>query len=283
VTAPDRSYDLPGLAELYDHVRVYRDRRDSAFYVDQCRAKAGTAARVLELGCGTGRILLPIARAGCSIVGLDRSRPMLDRLRTHLAAEPEEVKKRVRLHEGDMRDFELTERFDIIIAPFRSFQHLVSVDDQLACLKAVRRHLARGGKFIVDVFNPDFGRLAAPWGAEHEDTPDTPLPNGRHFRRTSRVAAVHRTEQYSDVEIIYYLTTASGATDRVVQKFPMRWFLRFELEHLLARSGLAVRDVYGTFDRGPLRDDSPEIIVVAERVDAVVAHRTAEVPALKTK
>jgi hypothetical protein len=63
----------------------------------------------------------------------------------------------------------------------------------------------------------------------------------------------------------------------------MRWFLRFELEHLLARSGLAVRDVYGTFDRGPLRDDSPEIIVIAERVDAVVAHRTAEGPALRSK
>jgi SAM-dependent methyltransferase len=89
------NYDAhPEIGELYDHVTVYRERKDVTFYVDLCRAAKG---EVLELGCGTGRILIPAAEAGCIITGLDGSGSMLERCRSKLTALPPEVQKRVTL------------------------------------------------------------------------------------------------------------------------------------------------------------------------------------------
>lgn len=257
----DGTYDsLDDLGLLYDHVGAYRQRRDVALYVAEASRETG---RVLEVACGTGRVLIPIARAGVAIAGLDRSRGMLARCRANLAAEPSEVQQRVTLHEGDMRDFAIGEGFALATIPFRAMQHLLSIDDQLSCLDCIRRHLAPGGRLIFDVFNPNFARLSAPSPEEFEDTPDTPLPDGTHFRRTGRIPAVHRVDQINDIELIYYITSADEKTERRVHSFPMRWYLRYELEHLLSRAGFVVEELYGDFDRSPLIDESPEIIVVA--------------------
>ena len=261
--ARGETYDLPFIGELYDHVGPYQTRRDVGFWVDAARSAGG---RTLELGSGTGRILLPIARAGCEVTGLDRSKTMLDRCRDNLEREPEEVRQRVRLHQADMRDFELSEQFRLVLAPFRSFQHIVAIDDQLRCLASIHRALETGGRLIFDVFNPSFHAMVdARRAEEKEDTPDTPLPDGRRFRRAARVPAVHFVEQTSDVEIIYYLTGVDGHVERIVQAFPMRWYVRSELEHLVARAGFAVRQVYGDYDKSELTDKSPEMIVVAEK------------------
>jgi len=257
----DDSYDsLEGLGVLYDHVGAYNTRADVAFYVDEALRAGGN---VLELASGTGRVLIPIARAGTEIVGLERSRIMMDRCREKLAAETEEARSRVALVEGDMRDFAVGARFTLAIIPFRAMQHLLSIEDQLSGLDCIRRHLVRGGRLVFDVFNPDFGRLSAPSGEEFEDTPDTRLPNGSHFRRTGRVVRVHRVEQINEVELIYYVTPADGEMERRVHAFPMRWYLRHELEHLLARAGFVVDEIYGNFDRSRLTDASPEMVVAA--------------------
>jgi len=254
------AYDIADIGTFYDHVRLYVDRTDVQFYVDECRAAGG---EVLEIGCGTGRVLIPAARAGVPITGLDRSANMLARCEANLAREPDDVKARVRLVPGDMRAFDLGKSFAAITMPFRPLQHLVRVPDQLACLTAIRRHLSAEGRLVFDVFNPDFRRLSAPSDAEQEDTPLTELSAGRHFRRTSRVLSVHRAEQWSDIELAYHVTHPDGRTERIAQRFPMRWYMRWELEHLLARSGFVVREVYGGFERRPFGDDSAEIIVVA--------------------
>src|SRR2546423_431906 len=160
---------------------------------------------MLELGFGTGRILLPIARAGTTVVGLDNSRHMLERCRTKLGAESAAVRGRVTLHQAGMRDFDLGATYALIIAPFRVVQHLTTIDDQLAFLANVRRHLARGGRFIFDVFNPYFSKLVAADGSEHEDTPEMALADGRMLRRTARVARVRWVDQVSEKELIYYV------------------------------------------------------------------------------
>jgi len=260
------TYDsLEDLGLLYDHVGGYTERRDIAFYVNEAARVDGP---ILEVASGTGRVLIPIARTGKRIVGVDRSRQMLDRCREKVAAEPAAVRDRIALHEADMRDFAIGERFAAAIIPFRPMQHLSSIDDQLSCLDAIRRHLEPGGRLIFDVFNPDFARIASPGYEEFEDTPETPLPNGGSFRRTGRIVAVHRLAQVNDLELIYYVTSPSGDTERRVHAFQMRWFLRVELEHLLARAGFTIESVYGDFDRSPLVDASPEIIVVARLGDA---------------
>jgi SAM-dependent methyltransferase len=261
-------YDaFPELPAIYDSVPAYVNRGDVQFYVDEARSAGGS---VLEVGCGTGRILLPIARAGLTIDGLDASPQMLERCAENLRAESNAVRRRVTLHEGDARSFDLGRRFDFIIAPFRVMQHLTTTDAQLAFLGSVGRHLAPGGRLAFDVFNPHFANLALADGKEREDTPDTPLTDGRAFRRAFRVSRVRWIDQVSEVELIYYVSgTAGGTAQRHVQAFDMRWFLRAELVHLLARGGFSVRAICGDFDRSPLTDTSPEIIVSAERVTAV--------------
>ena len=256
------SYDLiAGFGLLYDSIPMYAARGDIAFYAEEA---SKTTGRILELGCGTGRILLPTARAGRAIDGLDRSEEMLARCRVRLAGEPPAVQKRVTLHRADIRTFSLGERYDLITAPFRVLQGLAAIDDQLRLLENVRRHLAPGGRFIFDVFNPNFLALAAANGTEQEDTPEQSLPDGRVFRRTARVVRVRWIAQISDVELIYYVSRRGGGNaERHVQPLEMRWYLSAELRHLLARAGFEVEWAYGDFNRGPLVDGSPEQVVCA--------------------
>ncbi len=255
----------PEIPELYDHVPLYRDRKDVAFYVVLCRAAQG---EVLELGCGTGRLLIPAVEAGCTITGLDQSGFMLDRCRSKLGVLPVEVQKRVTLVEADMTNFSLGRTFALVTVPFRPLQHLVSIEEQLGLLACAHRHLAPGGKLALDVFHPHLTTLAAPLNLEEvEDTADVALADGRRLRRTFRVTAKHRAEQRNDIELIYYLQDPSGATTRIVQAFPMRYYFRFELEHLLARSGFEITGLFGDFDRSPFTDSSPEMIVIAVRKD----------------
>ncbi|HEV8400943.1 MAG TPA: class I SAM-dependent methyltransferase [Gemmatimonadales bacterium] len=129
------SYDaIPDFGLLYDSVPLYAARKDIGFYVEEAARGPGP---VLEVGCGTGRILLPIARAGRSIVGLDSSASMLARCRERVAAEPA-LAGRVALHHQDMRAFDLRAAFPLVIAPFRVVQHVTTVEEQLAFLAAVR-------------------------------------------------------------------------------------------------------------------------------------------------
>jgi SAM-dependent methyltransferase len=260
-------YDsFPELPEFYDEVPAYVERRDVKFYVDEAQNAGG---RVLEVGCGTGRTLVPIARAGVQIDGLDSSPRMLDRCRAKLRDEDDAVKERVILHEGDARGFDLKRQFNLVIAPFRVMQHLTTTEDQLRFLDSVARHLAPAGRLVFDVFNPNFSALASADGTEHEDTPETRLPDGRSFRRTGRVSRVRWIDQVSEIELVYYVSPRPGEkAQRHVQSFDMRWFLRAELIHLLARGGFTVGSIYGDFDRSPLTDKSPEQILCSQRITA---------------
>lgn len=261
---------------LYDEVPAYAGRGDVPFYVGEAARVNGGPATVLELGCGTGRLLLPLARAGHDVTGVDASSAMLTRCRAKLAAEPADVRSRAALHEADVRDLTLRrpavaeaaseagDGFTLVVAPFRILQHLVTPTDQLRCLSAVGRHLARGGRLVFDVFNPHFALMTADRSAEFDDTPERPMADGRHLRRTARVTRVHWTQQVSEVELIYYVRSGTEV-ERIVQAFAMRWYGVAELEHLLARTGFRVEAVYGDFDRSPLGDESPEIVVVAAR------------------
>lgn len=261
-SSPGTGYDsVRSIGELYDAVRPYRERTDVPFYVEEAVAAGGG---VLEVGCGTGRILIPIARKGVSITGIDGSPAMLARCRGQVSSEPEEVRRRVTLHEADMRDFDLGESFATAIIPFRPFQHLIETGDQLSTLRAIYEHLDPGGRLIFDVFNPDLSRIASGPTDETEDTSQTLLPDGRTFRRTGRVKAVHAVDQTLLAELIYYVTL-NDVTERLVHAFAMRWFTRFEVEHLLGRAGFSLEAIYGNFDRSALVDGSPEMVFIAER------------------
>lgn len=260
-------YDLHAfIAEYYDTSYNRRSDKDVAFYVDYAKKAGG---RALEMGCGTSRVLIPTAAAGCEITGLDLSDFMLAKCREKLAKQPQDVQKRVKLIQGDMTTFKTGEKYTLITIPFRPFQHLVTVSQQKACLRCVRQHLKPRGLFVLDVFNPNPARLVpdSRYGEEIEDLPETRLPDGRRVRRTGRMAGLHRDLQYNDVELIYYVTHPDGKMERLVEAFPMRYYYRYEMEHLLELGGLKIVELFGDFDKSAFSNESPEMIFVAAGKD----------------
>ena len=259
--------DQAFVAELYDHMPDHSlsvKGEDVAMYVGYaCEADGPT----LEIACGTGRVLLPIARAGCEIVGLDYSDLMLDILRGKVAKEPEEVRERIDMVQGDMRRFDLGREFALIIVPFRSFQHLTTVEDQMACLRTLRRHLADDGRLIINVFNPWLEMLTDQRCVEEfGDEPAFMTSDGRRVYRRFRHAERDRARQVNVIEVMYYVTHPDGRTERLVHRFAMRYLFCYELEHLLVRCGFELEDMFAWFDKSPMGSRYPgELIPVARK------------------
>ena len=147
---PDAYYMSPRNAARYerDMRRVSDTVDDIPFYVDLARQAAEQGQAVLELGCGTGRVTIPIALAGAQVTGLDSSPAMLDIARERA----EGAGVRVRWVEGDMADFDLAERFGLVVIPFRSFLHLTREDEQAGCLASIHRHLTAGGRLALNFY-----------------------------------------------------------------------------------------------------------------------------------
>ena len=215
------------IADLYDHVVPYRDRSDVGFFVDAA-TRAGSP--VLEIGCGTGRVLIPTAREGLDIVGLDSSPHMLAVCRQRLLDEPEAIQKSVQLVQADMRQFSLDRRFTLVTIPFRPFQHLLTVDDQFACLAQVHRHLVDDGVLILDI-STHHSLSSSVRLAKNVATNQNSEPDGRRGRSRHKTVARDRFNQVSHFELIYYVTHSDGRAERLVHAFPMRYLFRFEAEH----------------------------------------------------
>jgi SAM-dependent methyltransferase len=262
MTSSDYSSEI--FAEFYDHLGVYANRGDVDFFVSEAVAAGGP---VLELGCGTGRVLLPCAQAGASMWGLDASESMLARCRGKLASETDDVRNRVQLTPGDMRDFRFDVEFQLVTIPFRPFQHLATVDEQIACLSCVRRALADGGRFILDVFNPSLTALVdESWRQERSSGEPFALPDGRVVERTERVTGRDYQRQVVSVEMIYHVTHPDGRRERLVQPIEMRYLFRYEVEHLLARCRFDVVALYGDYKRTPVEAaPSKELVYVARK------------------
>jgi ubiquinone/menaquinone biosynthesis C-methylase UbiE len=239
-------YEGP-LSRHYDALYgVMRDPcGDAAFYRALAQEIGGP---LLELGCGTGRVLLPIAALGIPCVGLDASPAMLAALR---AKNPP---PNLELVEGRMESFDLGgRRFRLVTCPFRAFQHLLDVPSQLAALAAVRRHLAPGGAFAFDVFDPKLAWLASP--AETERLDATFTMDGIQIRRFARTRADPAAQI---LEVTFRFEPDQDGGNKTVR---LRWFYRYEIEHLLARAGFTDVTVYGGYDRRPWRPEGETVLV----------------------
>jgi SAM-dependent methyltransferase len=174
---------------------------------------------------------------------------------------------RVQVVEGDMRTFDLGRTFALVTMPFRPFQCLLTVDDQLACLDRVRRHLQPGGRVIVDVFNPSLHFLTDDGRLEEKRVGDPfTLADGRRVKRSERIAGRDLFEQVQQVELIFDVEHPDGRREREVDRFAMRYLFRFELEHLLVRAGFTVEALYSDYERSPYGAHDPgELIFIARR------------------
>ncbi len=233
---------------------------DVAFFVEEARKARGP---VLELACGTGRITIPVAEDGTAIVGLDRSPKMLALAKRKIAAASAETRQRIELVEGDMRNFALSGQFNLIMIPYRAFQHVHTVADQRQCLSCVHRHLADGGLFIVDVFDPNLSIIAehmGPLGASLKKMDTTTHPE------TGRPLVVWETRKYAPETqslknwfIFEELNEKGEVLTKTYSTLRLRYFHRYEMQHLLERSGFTIEALYGDFGRGPFRHGGEQL------------------------
>ncbi len=218
---------------------------------------------VLELCCGTGRILLPIAREGIEITGLDISEKMLDKAREKLNKEPEEVKKRATLLQGDMRNFHLKKEFNFIFIPFNSFLVLLSGDEQNNCLRSAHKHLSSQGRLVISMFNADLSRAEGVLRSEGDVLENYPQPGDN--TEIFSYQFFDKPRQLIKVRIFIDSTKASGELFRKTIDLKMRYFFEDEFERMLASNGFETEEVFGNYDKVPFKDDSPFMIFVAKK------------------
>ncbi len=226
----------------------------------------GMAARcgspILELACGTGRALLPLAGRGFQVTGVDISPAMLAVARSRLQAAG--LDRRVRLVEQDVRSLDLGGHFKLAYALVNSFSHMLTLDDQLAALAAVRRHLEPGAILILDLFNPDIGRLLDFRGHLVLDKQMVD-PVTRHTISKYRSEQVDLGTQIIDVTYVLDELDGEGVLRRTIFPFALRYFYRFELELLLRYAGFELEAIYGSYDLEEFGGESPKMIAVARQ------------------
>ena len=207
---------------------------------------------VLELACGTGRLLIPLAERGLSLTGLDNSEAML--VAAQIKAAVRKVSPMFVL--GDMRDFSLDTLFDLIFLPNNSLGHLHTLSDIRACFTSVLRHLSPHGRFVLDMFNPSLPLLLR--------EPDRLYPMTEYTRSDGRTVAVSETVSYDAASQIlhalwHYRTDGEPAE---VRPLDLRIFFPQELEALLSLSGFTIEAKYGGFDKSPFSSASRQQVIV---------------------
>ncbi|MBN1317040.1 MAG: class I SAM-dependent methyltransferase [Anaerolineales bacterium] len=251
--------------DLYDRmIGDYSD--DIPFYIEESKK---AKQPVLELACGAGRVLIPVAEAGISIWGVDAAPGMLDHARFKIANLPEDVKNRISLRQADMREFDLEERFGLVMIPFRSFLHLLTMEDQMAALTNIRRHLMPDGKLALNFFQPSLPIIAA--HMSHTGAALKYLKEWIDPDTNNRVVCWETRNYYSATQIVQeqrifeQVDAAGRVVDRYYRSFSLRWIYRYEFEHLLKRTGFEILELYGGLDRSPFDEQSQEMVWIAQR------------------
>lgn len=244
-------------ADIYDRVYAYLDY-DTPFYIQQATASDGP---VLELGCGTGRVSIAMARADVEVVGVDISPRMVEAATGKAKAAG--VSDNCHFVQGDMRSVALDRKFSMVVMPFRSFQSMLTVKDQLAALSNVRKHLTPKGELILDILVPDVQLIAVsdpmPFHVRDVPQPDT----GHTFVIWGQNSWDGMTQVNSARLIIDELDPQGEAVRRLYRDFPIRYTFRYEMEHLLHRAGFTPEALYGGFDGEPLEEDSEDQVWIA--------------------
>jgi SAM-dependent methyltransferase len=219
---------------------------------------------ILELGCGTGRVLGPLAAAGNRVTGIDRSKPMLDRARWALQADSNTNSQRLTLVEGSMTEADRAPGgpFGLVIFSLNGLMHLSVIAEQRAALASARRALDPRGMLVLDLLNPTPELLTTLDGrVRHEGS--WRKSEGTLIDRFS-VRTQDSAEQRIDTELWYDLIDTAGHMRRVRSGFPMRYLAASELALMLELAGFVEWKIYGSYDLDPYDDASDRLIVTAE-------------------
>jgi SAM-dependent methyltransferase len=238
-------------AVLYDH--EYKRRRDDIAHYRKLAREVG--GPILDLGCGTGRILLPLLRDGHEVVGVDASASMLDRLR--------QKNPKARVVEGDIRQISLGRKFPLVLCTFNTLMHLYDRSDIEQFLAVVRRHLRPDGVFAFDVMNPDLAWLS------RDPTRRWARTRFKHPRTREPMVYTTSLEWEGSLQIafmqIYYAPEKSvrGSRREKVVRLAHRYFFPQELEEIFFYNGFVIERHEGDFHGSKLSSDSDEQVCIA--------------------
>jgi SAM-dependent methyltransferase len=249
------------LARLYD---AFPFAADLPLYLELAAAQGG---RVLEVACGSGRVLVPLAQAGHRVTGVDASPHMLAVAREKLAAAGPEAEANARLVQDDMRSFQLGELFDLAVIAVKSFAYLTERADQERTLARVTAHLRPGGLLAIDLMHPAPGWLLEPVGSLRQDLVQDVPAQGITVARTEAVVSTDLAAQVRVIRSAYEIVAADGAVTKRFVEWPYRYIYRFEAEHLLERAGFVVEALYGGYRREPFSSESRTMLFLARRPD----------------
>lgn len=244
---------------MYDY---FPFEADLPLFLDLAAVEGG---RVLEIACGSGRVLIPLANAGHCVWGLDASPHMLALAREKLAAAGTAPDGRVLLVQDDMRTFALGREFDLAIIAAKSFAYLLSRDDQQATLAAVANHLRPGGLLVIDFLHPALSWLAASPGSLHQDLVQDLPERGITVARTETVVSTDLAAQVRVIRSAYEIVAADGSVSKRFVEWPYRYTWRFEAEHLLERTGFEIEAIHGGYQREPFTSDSRTMLFLARK------------------
>lgn len=252
------NFDL--IAKYYDLLYANRDD-DLDMWLNLTAEITGS---LLELGCGTGRITIPLLQNGKRVTGVDISEVALNQLKVKIIAGG--FRARAALHNGDMRHLNLPQKeFAFAFIPINTFMHCLTIDDQQATLQAVNEHLEPGGKIVIDVYHPHpealmeaDGRMALVDQVVDDAT--------GHTIQWYVVRRLHLDDQIQEVSFILDEISPKGVVSRQTFTFPMRYIHRYELELLLRSTDFALLETYGDYDQSPFQSESPRLICIAQKL-----------------
>ena len=248
-------------ADYYDY--EFKSRKDDVnWYVDRYVRADGP---VLELGVGTGRIALPAVRKGAQVTGIDLSESMLEQAEKHRGRLAKSKRASLSLHHGDMRSFDLAQKFDLVSIPFNAFMHLYTLEDVDHCLTRVRRHLNDGGQLLLDALIPDLNYLTRSPFKKYEGITFT-HPTFREKYRYSEQSAYNALTQINQMWFFYDRIESHGkGPESFCIQLSHRCFFPQELKRILAQHGFVIEETYGDFTSGDLRSGNESIAFVCRK------------------
>jgi ubiquinone/menaquinone biosynthesis C-methylase UbiE len=234
---------------------------DIPFYLEYAQKIGG---EILELGCGTGRIAIPLAEAGYTVTGLDLSDSMLDVFKAKMENLSEKVKNRIKCIKGDMSNFSLNVKYGLIIAPFRAFQSLTEESDINKCLTYVREHLSEEGIFIVNVFRP-YKILDESWCYPETVSWETlDKDTGLMVTKKHWGSKIDVERQVIYVNYAYEILGKAGCFERIEEKLSLKYYYYQQLKDYLKACGFEVSEEYGWYDKSDV-ENGRELIFVCRK------------------
>ena len=246
----DVSMNYGPASKYYD---LFASRDDVDFYKELALEHGRKA---LELGMGTGRVAIELARAGVSVWGIDNSRYMLDVARERLVKEPVTVRNRLTLQLGDMRDFRLEEKFPFVYIPGSTFEHCITEEDRRSCLRSVYNGLEKKGILAFDISQPSPEKPATSWWIDRREL------GGNEVVRTI-FSRLDRQTNIVSVNLFFDVYQDGKLKERYHEYGEVCISTKKDLEELLEEAGFEIEGIYGDFDRSAHSKGSKRTIFVA--------------------